>query len=89
MSTYHCGGVLGMFFVNCPPKHVAVLIDVGKIEKIAETFNKVNEFYQDIKSCIEKAKIKTKELNLKLNDPVSTDLIVQSFNYVPFIFITS
>lgn len=39
-------------------------------------------------TIIEKAKIKTKELNLKLNDPVSADLIVQSFNYVPYIFIS-
>ena len=37
---------------------------------------------------IEKAKIKLKELTLKLNDPISADILVQSFNYVPYIFIS-
>ena len=37
---------------------------------------------------IEKAKIKLKELSLKLNDATSADILVQSFNYVPYIFIS-
>jgi len=37
---------------------------------------------------IEKSKIKTKQLSFKLNDPTSADLLVQSFNYVPYIFIS-
>ena len=36
---------------------------------------------------IEPAKIKTKPLFFQLNDPASTDLFMQSFNYVPFLFI--
>ena len=37
---------------------------------------------------IEKAKIKLIELSLKLNDSTSADILVQSFNYVPYLFIS-
>ena len=37
---------------------------------------------------IDKAKIKLKKLSLKLNDKTSTDILVQSFNYVPYVFIS-
>jgi len=39
-------------------------------------------------TVIEKAKIKLKELSLQLNDPTSADIAVQSFNYVPYVFIS-
>jgi len=37
---------------------------------------------------INKAFIKLKELHIKANDPVSADILVQSFNYVPYLFIS-
>ena len=36
---------------------------------------------------IEKSKIKTEPIAFKLNDPKSVDLLVQSFDYVPYVYI--
>jgi hypothetical protein len=37
---------------------------------------------------LNKASVKLKELNIKVNDPISADILVQSFNYVPYLFIS-
>jgi hypothetical protein len=39
-------------------------------------------------TVIEKAKIKLKELSLQLNNSTSADIAIQSFNYVPYVFIS-
>ena len=35
----------------------------------------------------EKSKIKTEKLNFKTNDPQSADILVQSFDYVPYVYL--